>query len=79
MNVMSIDVLKHRLELSENKLLTNSRIEYRFARPHKLLKTLDVIERKFEDMENAEPVEEKVVKSLFKLGKYGKDHLTRRE
>lgn len=76
---MSIDVLKHRLELSENKLLTNSRIEYRFARPHKLLKTLDVIERKFEEMENAEPVEEKIIKSLFKLRKHGKDYLTRRD
>lgn len=79
MIIMSIDTLKYRLNQSEKNFSANSQIEHRFAKPHRLLKTLDVIERKFEDMENAQPVEEKILRSMHKLEQYGKGYLTKRD
>lgn len=76
---MSIDILKHRLAQSEKKFSAINQVENRFVRPHRLLKTLDVIERKFEDMENTQPVEEKILRSMRKLDQYGKDSLTKRD
>ena len=76
---MSIDILKHRLAQSEKKFSAINQVENRIVRPHRLLKTLDIIERKFEDMENAQPVEEKILRSMRKLDQYGKDSLTKRD
>lgn len=79
MIIMSIDVLKQRLAQSVSNFSETTQIDVRFSRPHRLIKTLDVIERKFEDMENAQPVEEKILRSIRKLEQHGKDYLTKRD
>lgn len=79
MIIMSIDVLKQRLAQSVSNFSETTQIDGRFSRPHRLIKTLDVIERKFEDMENAQPVEEKILRSIRKLEQHGKDYLTKRD
>lgn len=79
MNVMSIAILKQRLNQSVDNFSQPAQIHNKFARPNKLIKTLDLIERKFDDMENIQPVEEKIVNSILKLEKHGKDYLTKRD
>ena len=79
MNVMSIAILKQRLNQSVDNFSEPAQIHNKFARPNKLIKTLKLIERKFDDMENAQPIEEKIVNSILKLEKHGKDYLTKRD
>lgn len=79
MNVMSIAILKQRLNQSIDNFSEPDQVHNKFAKPTKLIKTLALIERKFDDMENAQPIEEKIVNSISKLDKYGKDYLTKRD
>lgn len=79
MNVMSIAILKQRLNQSIDNFSEPVQIYNKFAKPNKLIKTLDLIERKFDDMEDIQPVEEKIVNSILKLEKHGKDYLTKRD
>ena len=79
MNVMSIAILKQRLNQSVDKFSEPAQMHNKFARPKKLIKTLEIIERKFDDMENAQPIEEKIVNSILKLEKHGTDYLTKRD
>ena len=79
MNVMSITILKQRLNQSINNFSEPAQIHNKFAKPTKLMRTLEVIERKFDDMENAQPIEEKIVNSILKLEKHGTDYLTKRD
>lgn len=76
---MSIADLKQRLNVSVERFSEPAQVQNKFARPQKLMKTLDIIERKFEDMENAQPVEEKIINSIKKLEKSGIDYLTKRD
>jgi len=78
-NVMSIAILKQRLNQSVDKFSEPAQMHNKFARPKKLIKTLEIIERKFDDMENAQPIEEKIVNSILKLEKHGTDYLTKRD
>ena len=79
MNVMSIAILKQRLNQSVDKFSEPAQIHNKFAKPTKLMRTLEIIERKFDDMENAQPIEEKIVNSILKLEKHGADYLTKRD
>ena len=79
MNVMSIAILKQRLNQSVDKFSEPAQMHNKFARPKKLIKTLELIERKFDDMENTQPIEEKIVNSILKLEKHGADYLTKRD
>ncbi|WP_369958164.1 EH signature domain-containing protein [Psychrobacter sp. CLB018] len=76
---MSIAILKQRLNQSVDKFSEPAQMHNKFARPKKLIKTLEIIERKFDDMENAQPIEEKIVNSILKLEKHGTDYLTKRD
>ncbi|WP_367104232.1 EH signature domain-containing protein [uncultured Psychrobacter sp.] len=76
---MSIADLKHRLNVSVERFSEPTQAQNKFARPHKLIKTLDIIERKFDDMENAQPIEEKIINSIKKLEKHGTKYLTKRD
>lgn len=76
---MSITILKQRLNQSIDNFSEPAQIHNRFVRPSKLIKTLELIERKFDEMESIQPIEEKMAKSLLKLGEYGKDSLTKRD
>ena len=79
MNVMSIAILKQRLNQSVDKFSEPAQMHNKFARPKKLIKTLELIERKFDDMENTQPIEEKIVNSILKLENHGTDYLTKRD
>lgn len=79
MNVMSIAILKQRLNQSIDNFSEADQVHNKFAKPTKLMKTLVLIERKFDDMENAPPIEEKIAKSILKLEEHGKDYLTKRD
>ena len=76
---MSIAILKQRLNQSVDKFSEPAQMHNKFARPKKLIKTLELIERKFDDMENTQPIEEKIVNSILKLEKRGADYLTKRD
>ncbi len=78
-NVMSIAILKQRLNQSIDNFSEPAQIHNRFVRPSKLIKTLELIERKFDDMESIQPIEEKIVNSILKLEKHGTDYLTKRD
>ncbi len=79
MSVMSIAILKQRLNQSIDNFSEADQVHNKFAKPTKLMKTLAIIERKFDDMENAHPIEEKIVNSVLKLEEHGKDYLTKRD
>lgn len=79
MNVMSIAILKQRLNQSVDNFSEPAQIHNKFVKPNKLIKTLELIERKFDDMESIQPIEEKIVNSILKLEKQGKDYLTKRD
>ncbi|MCO8069363.1 EH signature domain-containing protein [Acinetobacter lwoffii] len=76
---MSIENLKHRLE---EKVSGHSVVEVtytKFVKPQRLLKTLSVIEQKFDDLENGIPLDEKIFRSISKLENSGFEDLTRRD
>ncbi|MGP5437393.1 EH signature domain-containing protein [Psychrobacter alimentarius] len=76
---MSIAILKQRLNQSVDNFSKPDQVHNKFAKPTKLMKTLALIERKFDDMENAQPIEEKIVNSILKLEEHGTDYLTKRD
>lgn len=76
---MSIENLKHRLE---EKVSVHSVVDVtytKFLKPQRLLKTLSVIEQKFDDLENSIPLDEKIFRSISKLESSGFENLTRRD
>lgn len=79
MNVMSIAILKQRLNRSVDNFSEADQVHNKFAKPTKLMKTLALIERKFDDMENTQPIEEKIANSILMLEEHGKDYLTKRD
>ncbi len=79
MNVMSIAILKQRLNQSVDNFSEADQVHNKFVKPTKLMKTLALIERKFDDMENTQPIEEKIANSILKLEEHGKDYLTKRD
>lgn len=79
MNVMSIAILKQRLNQSVDNFSEADQVHNKFVKPTKLMKTLALIERKFDDMENTQPIEEKIAKSILKLEEHGTDYLTKRD
>lgn len=76
---MSIADLKQRLNQSVERFSEPAQAQNKFARPHKLIKTLDIIERKFDDMENTQPIEAKIINSIKKLERHGTEYLTKRD
>ncbi|MDN5556972.1 MAG: EH signature domain-containing protein, partial [Acinetobacter sp.] len=76
---MSIANLKRRLE---EKVSGHSVVDVtnaKFVKPQRLLKTLSVLEQKFDDLENSLPLDEKIFRSISKLESSGFEHLTRRD
>ena len=65
--------------MSVERFSEPAQVQNKFARPQKLIKTLDIIERRFDDLENAQPIEEKIINSIKKLEKSGIDYLTKRD
>lgn len=76
---MTIANLKRRLE---EKVGGNSIVDVantKFVKPQRLLKTLSVLEQRFDDLENSLPLDEKIFRSISKLESSGFEHLTRRD
>jgi len=76
---MSIAILKQRLNQSVDNFAGSNQSQSKFAKPNRLIKTLSIIERKFDDMENAQPIEEKIINSIKKLEQRGTSYLTKRD
>ena len=76
---IEIEMLKDRLNQSLHNFSTPERIHHKFAKPQRLIKRLDSIERKFDEMENIQPIEEKIVNSLSKLQSHGFNTLSKRD
>ena len=77
--MMSITALQDRLNRSVRKFADDDQIFDKFAKPHRLTKTLHLIEHRFDELENAQPVEEKLLKSLAKLEQKGAANLSKRD
>ncbi len=77
--VMSIANLKRRIEERISVFSEPTHIQTKFVRPQRLMKTLSIIEHKFDDLENVQPLEEKIIKSVLKLEQHGFDGLTKRD
>ena len=76
---MSIANLKRRLE---EKLSGHSVVDVtnaKFVKPQRLLKTLSVLDQKFDDLENSLPLDGKIFRTISKLESSGFGHLTRRD
>lgn len=76
---MSIAILKQRLNQSVDNFAESNQSQSKFAKPNRLIKTLSIIERKFDDIENAQPIEEKIINSIKKLEQRGTSYLTKRD
>lgn len=77
--VMSIANLKRRLEEKISVFSDSTHIQTKFVKPQRLMKRLSILERKFDDLENAQPLEEKLIKSVLKLKQHGFGGLTKRD
>ncbi len=77
--VMSIANLKRRLDEKISVFSEPTHIQTKFVRPQRLMKTLSIIEHKFDDLENVQPLEEKIIKSVLKFEQQGFDGLTKRD
>lgn len=76
---MSIENLKRRLDEKANGYSAVDVTYTKFVKPQRLLKTLSVIEQKFDDLENSIPLDEKIFRSISKLEGLGFENLTRRD
>ncbi|OUR08487.1 hypothetical protein B4R72_13500 [Acinetobacter pittii] len=76
---MSIANLKRRLEEKISVFSDSTHIQTKFVKPQRLMKRLSILERKFDDLENAQPLEEKLIKSVLKLKQHGFGGLTKRD
>ncbi len=76
---MSIANLKRRLEEKVSGHSVGDVTNTKFVKPQRLLKTLSVLEQKFDDFENSIPLDEKIFRSISKLESSGFEHLTRRD
>lgn len=78
-NAMTIERLQRRLEHSLSQLFPKETTYSKFVQPVRLTKTLQVLERKFDDLENAIPVDAKIFKTISKLEHSGFEQFTRRD
>ena len=68
---MTIVDLKQRLQEKISQISEPNLIHNKFVRPQRLMKTLTVIEKKFDDSENTQPLDEKIFKTINHLKKNG--------
>lgn len=76
---MSIEKLKLRLGQKLGDYSTEEVVETKFLNPQRLIKTLYVLEQKFDDLENTIPLDEKIFRTISKLEHSGFESFTRRE
>ena len=77
--VMSIANLKRRLDEKISVFSDSTHIQTKFVKPQRLMKRLSILEHKFGDLENVQPLEEKIIKSVLKLEQHGFDGMTKRD
>ena len=63
--MMSIANLKRRLDEKISVFSDSTHIQTKFVKPQRLMKRLSILEHKFGDLENVQPLEEKIIKTLF--------------
>ncbi|WP_174493962.1 EH signature domain-containing protein [Acinetobacter sp. Marseille-Q1623] len=76
---MSIDKLKQRLEQQLSHSLAQEVVHTKFVKPQKLIKTLYVLEQRFDDFENAIPLDQKIFRTISKFHDTGFYSLSKRD
>lgn len=76
---MSIDKLKQRLEQQLSHSLAQEVVYTKFVKPQKLIKTLYVLEQRFDDFENAIPLDQKIFRTISKFQDSGFHSLSKRD
>lgn len=76
---MSIDKLKQRLEQQLSHSLAQEVVYTKFVKPQKLIKTLHVLEQRFDDFENAIPLDQKIFRTISKFQDSGFHSLSKRD
>lgn len=76
---MSIDKLKQRLEQQLSHSLAQEVVHTKFVKPQKLIKTLYVLEQRFDDFENAIPLDQKIFRTISKFQDSGFHSLSKRD
>lgn len=79
--VISVSIENLKLRLGQ-KLSDSSSAQYthsKFEKPQRLIKTLHILEQRFDDLENAIPIDEKIFRTISKLEHSGFEKFTRRD
>lgn len=76
---VSIENLKLRLEQKLSDSYNEQYIHSKFIKPQRLIRTLHILEQKFDDLENAIPLDEKIFRTISKLEHSGFEQFTRRD
>lgn len=76
---MTIQHLEQQLIQRLQQRTTHSELAIEFPRPHRLLRCLEHIERRFDELENSKPAQDKILASIEKLEKAEVSQLTRRD
>ena len=76
---MTIESLKIRFQDKTKQFANPNDMDSKFIKPYRLNKTVADLERRFDELENTQPLEEKIFRSLLKLKQHGKDYLTKRD
>ena len=76
---VSIENLKLRLGQKFNDSSSEQYTHSKFVKPQQLIKTLQILEQKFDDLENAIPLDEKIFRTISKLEYSGFEQFTRRD
>ena len=76
---MTIESLKIRFQDKTKQFANPNDMDSKFIKPYRLNKTVADLERRFDELENSQPLEEKIFRSLLKLKQHGKDYLTKRD
>lgn len=76
---VSIENLKLRLEQKLSDSYNEQYLHSKFLKPQRLIRTLHILEQKFDDLENAIPLDEKIFRTISKLEHSGFEQFTRRD
>lgn len=76
---VSIENFKLRLGQKFNDSSSEQYTHSRFVKPQRLIKTLHVLEQRFDDLENTIPLDEKIFRTISKLEYSGFESFTRRD
>lgn len=76
---MTIQLLEQQLIQRLQHITTHGELAVQLPKPHRLLRRLEYIEKRFDELENSKPSQDKILISIEKLEKAGVSQLSRRD